>query len=128
MMMNCPYCGSSVSNVDASVVYQVPGYGRLWLCDNYPVCDAYVGAHSQNNAPKGTLANRQLRHWRRNAHACFDPIWKSGKMSRKKAYKWLCEQMGLTREKAHIAMFDEQQCRQLIKLCFLRNEQAETGD
>ncbi|WP_207714065.1 zinc-finger-containing protein [Scytonema sp. UIC 10036] len=58
--MNCPYCVRSVSDVDASVVYRVPGYGRLWLCDRYPVCDAYVGAHPQSNAPKGTLANRQL--------------------------------------------------------------------
>ncbi|WP_279239691.1 zinc-finger-containing protein [Scytonema sp. UIC 10036] len=42
-------------------------------------------------------------------------------MSRDEAYKWLCEQMGLTREKAHIAMFNEQQCRQVIKLCLNRN-------
>ncbi len=86
---NCPYCGNRVSLVDAIVVYSKLGYGKLWLCENYPVCDSYVGAHNQDDSPKGTLANSQLREWRKNAHAVFDPLWKSGYMSRKEAYGWL---------------------------------------
>lgn len=116
-MMICPYCGSTVSLRDATAVYNRPGYGKLWLCDNYPICDAYVGTHNQDDSPIGTLANRQLRQWRRNAHALFDPIWKSGKMSRNEAYQWLCEQLGLPREETHIGMFDEARCKEVVKLC-----------
>ncbi len=56
-------------SVDAALVYKKPGYGKLLLCDRYPVCDSYVGTHRQDNSPKGTLANRQLRQWR-SARTC----------------------------------------------------------
>ena len=76
-----------------------------------------MGTHHQDDSPKGTLANRQLRQWRKNAHTLFDTLWKSGKMSRNEAYEWLCEQMGMSREETHIGMFNETQCKQVVKLC-----------
>jgi len=45
------------------------------------------------------------------AHAAFDPLWKSGRMSRNEAYRRLAIAMGLHQDKCHIGMFDEQQCR-----------------
>jgi hypothetical protein len=52
------------------------------------------------------------------AHAVFDPIWKSGRMTRHAAYKWLSDAMDLPKEQTHIGMFDIGQClkvEQLIK-------------
>jgi hypothetical protein len=104
----------------------------MLVCDNFPVCDSYVGCHNNpghdnDGLPKGTMADRRLRKWRNNAHAEFDRLWNperggpvmffkdNGKPSRGKAYRWLCDTMGLEGKTAHIALFTEGQCRQLIK-------------
>ena len=51
------------------------------------------------------------------AHDAFDPIWKSRKMSRKKAYSWLAEKLKLPEEKTHIGMFDIGMCKKVIEIC-----------
>ena len=94
--MKCPYCGSNVSRVDSTQIYG-RSYGLVYLCDRYPACDAYVGCHP-DGTPKGSLANRRLRAFRKTAHAFFDPLWKERTKvfeSRKTAYIWLGEKMNL---------------------------------
>ena len=59
----------------------------------------------------------ELRGLKMAAHKAFDPLWSSGKMSRAKAYKWLGKRLNLTPENTHIGMFDEQMCREVIKVC-----------
>lgn len=44
------------------------------------------------------------------AHAAFDPLWKSGRMTRNEAYKWLSRKMRLKPINCHMAMFDKSQC------------------
>lgn len=65
----------------------------------------------------GTPANKALRIARRMAHQTFDPIWKSRRMTRSEAYRWLSKQMRLPPEKTHIGMFDQEQCGQVIRIC-----------
>ena len=57
------------------------------------------------------MANAELRELRKLCHARFDVRWKYGKVSRSKAYQQLADMMGLTRETAHIGMFDKEQCK-----------------
>lgn len=76
-------------------------------------CDAYVGCHNNTRNPLGTMANKELREWRRKAHAVFDPLWREGHMSRKKAYQRLKDKMGHT---THIGESDVQMCKQIIKV------------
>lgn len=57
-------------------------------------CDARVGCH-KNGQPMGTPANAELRKARMAAHKVFDEIWRSGAMSRKKAYKLLSKKFGV---------------------------------
>jgi hypothetical protein len=38
--------------------------------------------------------------------------------------QWLCKQMGMPRQEAHIGMFNETQCKQVIKLCRRKNQIA----
>lgn len=79
-------------------------------------CDAYVGTHGNTNRPLGTMAKYQLRELRKEAHRAFDPIWKNLKiMSRTEAYAWMQEEMGLHKKEAHIGLFTEEQCNELIK-------------
>ncbi len=110
--VQCPYCGQPANLVDSVTIYG-RSYGMIWDCRP---CDAYVGTHknSKDHAPLGRLADKELREWKKRAHAAFDPIWKSGQMSRPNAYNRLQEIMGLTADDAHIGMFDVAECKKLI--------------
>jgi len=54
---------------------------------------------------------------RGEAHAAFDPLWKSGKFTRTAAYKWLATQMGVRTEDCHMEMFNVAQCRKVVEIC-----------
>jgi hypothetical protein len=41
-------------------------------------------------------------------------------MSRRGAYRWLAEQMGITGDDCHIGMFDVAQCRRVVEICEAR--------
>lgn len=90
--IHCPYCGAKASLRPASAVYgtatKVPD-SYLYVCDRYPRCDSYVGAHKRTKEPMGTLANGDLRNKRIQAHKAFDWMWKSGLMTKWQAYKWM---------------------------------------
>lgn len=111
----CPYCGRRAAFVDTREIYGV-SYGMAYLCRP---CGAYVGCHGDSDVPKGTLANAELRYWRKQAHGAFDPLWKTGpyRHHRNGAYEWLAAQMRLPKEKTHIGMFDVAQCKQVIQIC-----------
>ena len=110
----CPYCGNKAEYVDSAEIYG-KSYGMVYLCRP---CDAYVGVHDGTDIPLGRLANRDLRRWRNRAHAAFDPLWQQGRYRRRRndAYAWLAGKMGLTKEETHIAMFDVEQCKQVIQI------------
>jgi hypothetical protein len=115
--MKCPYCGGEAELSTGHKVY--PHRAdlaslKIWAC--FP-CDAWVGTHKGADNPLGRLANAELRKAKMAAHAAFDPLWKSGQMSRKKAYALLSEKMGLTPKETHIGMFDVEQCNAVVLLC-----------
>ena len=97
---------------------------RFWQC---APCGAWVGCHqnSERYAPLGRLANAEMRAAKIAAHAAFDPIWHAKRRedgigngeARDLAYKWLVEQMGISRSKCHIGMFDVEQCRRVVEIC-----------
>lgn len=138
---NCPYCGKAALLVDGFSVYPK----RLDLADlNFWVCEpcnARVGCHKQGDwmfangdriqsdgaLPMGSLAHPVLRALRGEAHAAFDPLWKTGAMGRSEAYAWLKVTIGV--EDCHIGGFDTEQCNLVIANCnrqrqILKNESA----
>ena len=50
------------------------------------------------------------------AHATFDPIWKSGKMSRGEAYRRLALAMEMTATECHISIMDEDQAYRVAEV------------
>lgn len=118
--IRCPYCGAQAMLRPASVVYGKrarPGQ-YIYVCSRYPACDAYVSAHEgRDHAPMGTLADKELRRRRREAHLAFNQLWRSGKMKKWQAYKWLQAKYGLSSDQAHIAKFGLYMCDQLIRDC-----------
>jgi hypothetical protein len=55
--------------------------------------------------------------FRARAHAAFDPLWRSGEMSRNAAYRWLANELGLSREECHISLFDRATCERVVAVC-----------
>ncbi len=115
----CPYCGAKATLHPSKYVYgkDTKTDGLLYVCDKYPECDSYVGAHLKTKLPMGTLANGDLRNKRIKAHRTFDTIWQSGVMTKEYAYKWMEIKLGLSSNQAHIGMFNESMCDKLIEAC-----------
>ena len=115
----CPYCGAKATLHPSRYVYgdATKTNGLMYVCDRFPRCDSYVGAHRKSRKPMGTLANGALRNKRIQAHKAFDWMWKSGRMKKWQAYKWMQGVLCLNEKEAHIAMFSEYMCDRLIAAC-----------
>ena len=109
----CPYCLEPAKLVDSEVIYG-RSYGNSWLC---VPCDAYVGCHKGTNKPLGRLANKDLRQAKMKAHIAFDPLWKSKKMTRREAYIFLANKLGVETKDCHIGMFSIYQCDLTVTIC-----------
>lgn len=121
VVVECDYCGNASELITGEQLY--PHRRDLftkvfWRCDD---CDAHVGCHPETVKPLGRLANEQLRKLKMQAHAKFDPLWRSGKWTRKGAYGWLSDQLEIPRRLTHIGMFDEEMCERVIEACNDRN-------
>ena len=127
--VRCPYCDVQANYVDSAVVYNGRSFGMIYLCPNYPECDARVGVETTTGRPLGTLARHELRELRKACHERFDTLWQGVSpmspgssprpsdmsMTRSEAYSYLRKLMGLSAEEAHIGQFDEQQCGRFLK-------------
>jgi Protein of unknown function (DUF3268). len=113
----CPYCNTPAKLSSSCEVYQGRDYGMIWICANYPRCDSYVGVHDGTDKPLGRMANRELRFWKKRAHAAFDPFWKTKKLKRVHAYSRLSRALGIPMKECHIGMFDVEDCKRVIDVC-----------
>lgn len=117
--VTCPYCGRPAELVNGAAIY---GPGRFtdlffWLCRD---CAAWVGCHknSRRAAPMGRLANAELRRWKSNAHAVFDPLWRTGPLSRADAYRNLAKALDIhPASQCHIGWMDVEQCKSVVRIC-----------
>ncbi len=111
----CPSCKEPTKLVPGNALYpERPDLERkrYWACFG---CDAYVGCHPKNSIPLGTVARKPLRASRSRVLSAFDPLWKSGRMTRPEAYEWLAKSMGISMSKCRVAMFDERDCEVAIE-------------
>lgn len=53
------------------------------------------------------------------AHAAFDQMWQGPRAAydRAGAYRWLREQLGISKEECHIGRFDIATCERVAALC-----------
>lgn len=71
----CGYCGQPGLLRRRSELWRNASDQWLWVCSNYPACDAMVGCHDGSDQPYGTMARKRLRDLRRHCHQVFDPLW-----------------------------------------------------
>ena len=120
----CPYCGNPAAKVTGAELYSHwPELAKklFWAC---MPCKAWVGCHPGGDLPLGRLANAELRRAKMDAHAAFDPFWKTGILTRSEAYKWLSKELGIDREQCHIGWFDVEMCRKVVVLCTRKQMEA----
>lgn len=120
IQIHCPYCGAAALLRSASFVHgkSEQSQGKhLYVCRNWPRCDAYVAAHEFDLTPMGTLANADLRHKRILAHKALAQYQKITKMDRWATYLWLEGRLGLDKQRTHIGLFSEETCDEVIVLC-----------
>jgi len=112
----CPYCGSHTVLRSADGIYIDNSRDEmLYVCKNYPACDAYVRVQKGTTLPLGVMANRQLRELRAEAHRQFDKLYKHGYMSKADAYHWLGGVLGCPQERAHIGQLNVLSCQLVIR-------------
>ena len=87
----------------------------LYVCKNYPACDAYVRVQKGTTIPLGTVANRELRELRAEAHRQFDKLFLRGYMSKHDAYQWLGGILGVPANQAHIGKLSVLACNLVIR-------------
>lgn len=114
----CNCCQSPrVALVENSEIYGGRSYGQwpyAYLCRD---CGARVGLHPMTDIPLGTMADQALREARNASKQPFEMLWRHGAMSRKQAYRWLAEKMGITAEQCHFGLFNIEQCHKARDLC-----------
>lgn len=128
MKVVCPYCNNTAVFISSAVVYMGIDFGMIYLCRP---CSAYVGVHRGTDKPLGTLANAELRSWRKRAHEAFDPLWKRKLMirraqrgpeyrqfwARNAGYHWLSSELGIPRDQCHIGLMNVEMCKRVIEIC-----------
>ena len=106
----CPKCNKEAPWVENKERYG-QNFGKSFMCYFCKPCGTYVGCHENTRRPLGTMADKETRVWRRKAHTVIDPLWKSGKMTRKEVYKMLKEKFGRV---IHIGESDINNCKEII--------------
>lgn len=109
--MKCPYCGATVHYRSADGIYKDNARNvMLYVCSNYPVCDAYVRVHEGTKTPVGTLANAKLRAFRTEEHHYLSKIERKGIMTKEEIYQWIAYKVAALLSQAHIGYMGEYYC------------------
>jgi len=105
--VTCVECGSPM-RLRYSDQYARHFYG----CSRYPVCEGIHGAHP-DGAPLGVPGDKETRQARREAHAAFDDLWRSGDVgvNRGQAYALMNRELGFQ----HIGELTKEQCEQVCE-------------
>ena len=112
----CPYCGSTTVYRSATGIYKDnPNDVMLYVCTNYPHCDAYVQTQKGTAIPLGEMANGELRALRNQAHRYFNKLYLQKYMSKQDAYRWLSSILCVPLEKAHIGLLGKLGCNLVIE-------------
>lgn len=115
----CPYCRSNAELVDAEELFPQNKELRgrsFWECK---ACAAWVVCYPDTILPFGTLANKNLRRLRIEAHSAFDAMLAAKHFTRSAGYAWLSKKMRIPPEACHIRFFDERRAKKAKDICLL---------
>lgn len=105
----CPECGGKQK------LHRIL-FGSNYVCSNWPTCKGVRNVFQDGGHIGRTDAN-VIKASKIMAHNAFDSLWTSELMSRNDAYEWLRKELGISRKKCHISMFDDVTCEKTHRLC-----------
>lgn len=105
---NCCSANVRLTTNDRLYGRQYGQWPYVYFCDD---CNAAVGCHPNTYVPLGRMADKETRHLRAKVHESFDPIWRSGLMSRSDAYRWLASLLEIEYEACHISWLSKDQLK-----------------
>lgn len=79
----------------------------FWICDT---CKNFVGCHYKTDKPTtplGVIATQEIKNARMKIHVIIDPLWTSGRISRRAVYKKLSDKLGYKYHTANIRSVEE---------------------
>lgn len=79
----------------------------FWKCDT---CGNFVGCHHKTKnrtQPLGCIPTPEVKNARKHIHRILDPVWQSGRMTRKEVYAYLTDKMGWKYHTANIRSVEE---------------------
>ena len=113
----CPKCGRKAkATTGAALGLHIHRDAQFLACVICKTAVRVVTRGGYRSKPAGQLATVEVRAARRNAHRVFDKIWQSGVMSRKQAYAWLGDMLGLPSGKCHIGAMSLEDLQQTVAL------------
>ncbi len=112
--MICPYCDREAPWVENKELYR-KNYGKSYMCYYCKLCDAYVGCHNNTREPLGTMANRELRALRIQAHHYLDMHWNFGSDRRNRRTKVYSEMASYFGFDVHVGSADIELCNKIIE-------------
>lgn len=68
----------------------------FWKCDG---CGNFVGCHhktADRTRPLGCIPTPEIKHERQRIHRDLDPLWKSGRFSRRELYAMIAAKIGVS--------------------------------
>lgn len=109
------YCCGCAADVQARLTDGAEIYPRrpdlatlpFWRCDT---CHNYVGCHHKTKnrtRPLGAIPTADLKNARRHIHVILDPIWQSGRLSRRHIYARLTQTLGREYHTGDLRTLDE---------------------
>ena len=110
--MECPYCKKEAEWVENKMIYG-RNYGKSYMCWLCKPCDAYVGCHNNTQKALGTMADKETRKYRKMVHDKTDPLWISGKTSRKQLYNKISLIIG---KEFHAGSCSIEDCKKILSL------------
>jgi hypothetical protein len=85
---------------------------QFWFCG----CGAFVGCHPGSDVPLGAPAGKATKRARMDAHAAFDALWKSRRMGRGEAYRWLADKLGIAPRDCHIGHMTRDMAERVVSV------------
>jgi hypothetical protein len=73
------------------------------------------------------MADRATRALRIKAHEEFDKLWRTGLMSRSKAYFWLASELEIASDQCHISWLTKEQLIKTARISFLYLKENEAS-
>jgi len=108
-LLECIECESDTEArlVDGGEIYphrQDLAHKKFWKCAD---CGNYVGCHPDSEKPLGFIPTAEVRKARREIHAILDPLWRSKKIRRGAAYKYISNRMGYEYHNGELRSIEE---------------------